>query len=402
MRAMSDDDLAAIRSNLLDDRARRRIETEADRRGVAARLPGVRADLVGLSDDQLAARGRDALAHGTDDVAELAAEAHRRDLLARMLSGGRPADVGDDTPAWVMQYADSDEILRIAAEADRRDPIKLPAPAPTGDPAADLLADRDALAANAAGFTALKEAAGKLNRGDDEDQDERHLITRGEARVLYDEYVERSTSSPSTRSDSCSTRRASPGRLIPGVCPVAPPVSPTPTCRTSCKIRARLAGIRYNLLARIAEAEREGWLGEVEGIQVSLAGAEEKLRQLGHYPGRHRPVDIVTPSRGVIDEPARVGCRIALNSERQQVQRSWGTSLIAQTPSSLVRDDRPQISRRSTGSPLWRVNGSRVGGSTGGGSRRPWHPRNSDSGVRSRTSAGIRQRAGGTLAETAR
>ncbi|MDX3761866.1 hypothetical protein ACWDBO_53605 [Streptomyces mirabilis] len=38
--------------------------------------------------------------------------------------------------------------------------------------------------------------------------------------------------------------------------------------------------IRDNLIARIAEAEREGWLGEVEGLRVSLAGAEDKLSQL--------------------------------------------------------------------------------------------------------------------------
>ncbi|MGW3656600.1 hypothetical protein ACWD6R_13295 [Streptomyces sp. NPDC005151] len=44
--------------------------------------------------------------------------------------------------------------------------------------------------------------------------------------------------------------------------------------------RARLADIRDNLIARIAEAEREGWLGEIEGLRVSLAGAEEKLTQL--------------------------------------------------------------------------------------------------------------------------
>jgi hypothetical protein len=44
--------------------------------------------------------------------------------------------------------------------------------------------------------------------------------------------------------------------------------------------RARLVGIRDNLIARIAEAEREGWIGEVEGLRVSLAGAEEKLAQL--------------------------------------------------------------------------------------------------------------------------
>ncbi|WP_329536135.1 hypothetical protein OG568_47610 [Streptomyces sp. NBC_01450] len=35
-----------------------------------------------------------------------------------------------------------------------------------------------------------------------------------------------------------------------------------------------------NLTARIAEAEREGWLGEVEGLRVSLTGAEDSLSQL--------------------------------------------------------------------------------------------------------------------------
>jgi hypothetical protein len=41
-----------------------------------------------------------------------------------------------------------------------------------------------------------------------------------------------------------------------------------------------LEEIRDNLIARIAEAEREGWLGEVQGLRVSLAGAEDKLSQL--------------------------------------------------------------------------------------------------------------------------
>jgi hypothetical protein len=44
--------------------------------------------------------------------------------------------------------------------------------------------------------------------------------------------------------------------------------------------QARLEEIRDNLHARIAEAEREGWLGEVEGLKVSLAGAEDKLVQI--------------------------------------------------------------------------------------------------------------------------
>jgi integrase len=44
--------------------------------------------------------------------------------------------------------------------------------------------------------------------------------------------------------------------------------------------RQRIAEIRDNLIARINEAEREGWLGEVEGLQISLAGANDKLAQI--------------------------------------------------------------------------------------------------------------------------
>jgi integrase len=44
--------------------------------------------------------------------------------------------------------------------------------------------------------------------------------------------------------------------------------------------RPRLIEIRDNLIARIAEAEHEGWLGEVEGLRVSLAGANDKLTQM--------------------------------------------------------------------------------------------------------------------------
>ena len=43
--------------------------------------------------------------------------------------------------------------------------------------------------------------------------------------------------------------------------------------------RQRLRGIRASLTARIAEAEREGWPGEAEGLKVSLAGADAKLAE---------------------------------------------------------------------------------------------------------------------------
>ena len=44
--------------------------------------------------------------------------------------------------------------------------------------------------------------------------------------------------------------------------------------------RPRIAEIRDNLIARIGEAEREGWHGEAEGLKISLAGASDKLAQI--------------------------------------------------------------------------------------------------------------------------
>ena len=44
--------------------------------------------------------------------------------------------------------------------------------------------------------------------------------------------------------------------------------------------RSRLVEIRDNLLERIDEAESNGWLGEAEGLRVSLDGAREKLAQM--------------------------------------------------------------------------------------------------------------------------
>lgn len=50
--------------------------------------------------------------------------------------------------------------------------------------------------------------------------------------------------------------------------------------------RPRLVQIRANLRDRIAEAEHHGWLGEVEGLQVSLAAATAKLAQLDELTAR--------------------------------------------------------------------------------------------------------------------
>ena len=59
--------------------------------------------------------------------------------------------------------------------------------------------------------------------------------------------------------------------------------------------RPRIAEIRDNLTARISEAEREGWLGEIEGLKISLAGANDKLAQIDRR-ARRQPVDLGIPA----------------------------------------------------------------------------------------------------------
>jgi hypothetical protein len=63
---------------------------------------------------------------------------------------------------------------------------------------------------------------------------------------------------------------------------------------------ARLEEIRDNLKPRIAEAIREGWLGEVEGLQVSLAGAQDKLTQIDTTLRRQATTHLGMPSFGQI------------------------------------------------------------------------------------------------------
>ncbi|WP_206305399.1 integrase [Actinacidiphila soli] len=60
--------------------------------------------------------------------------------------------------------------------------------------------------------------------------------------------------------------------------------------------RDRIVEIRDNLRDRIAEAEREGWLGEVEGLKVSLAGAVQKLAQLDERTRRTTTVNLGIPA----------------------------------------------------------------------------------------------------------
>ena len=65
--------------------------------------------------------------------------------------------------------------------------------------------------------------------------------------------------------------------------------------------RTRLEEIRDNLEARIIEAKREGWLGEVEGLQVSYSGVKDKLTQIDATLHEARPeTELGMPSFGAI------------------------------------------------------------------------------------------------------
>jgi Phage integrase family len=68
-----------------------------------------------------------------------------------------------------------------------------------------------------------------------------------------------------------------------------------PLLRVSPDQRPRLADLRDNLQTRIDEAQREGWLGEAEGLKVSLAAARHKLTQLDDLARRRSTIHLGMP-----------------------------------------------------------------------------------------------------------
>lgn len=81
--------------------------------------------------------------------------------------------------------------------------------------------------------------------------------------------------------------------------------------------KARLEEIRDNLTERIAEAEREGWLGEAEGLAVSLAAAQEKLTQINAQQQRRRaPVYLGIPTLDDSAGRASIDHAESFNSDR--------------------------------------------------------------------------------------
>jgi hypothetical protein len=57
----------------------------------------------------------------------------------------------------------------------------------------------------------------------------------------------------------------------------------------------RLNEVRDNLLVRIDEALRHGWLGEVDGLKVSLTAANNKIAQIEETT-RRRLTDLGMPT----------------------------------------------------------------------------------------------------------
>jgi hypothetical protein len=68
-----------------------------------------------------------------------------------------------------------------------------------------------------------------------------------------------------------------------------------PLLRVDPAQRPRLVGIRDNLIARIDEAQRQGWLGEADGLTVSLAAATHKLAQLDDLAARRTTIHLGMP-----------------------------------------------------------------------------------------------------------
>jgi hypothetical protein len=125
LREMTEEQLAtAMRSGWLTGEDLQRVQDEVDRRETEALLararPGLRLvdDLTGFSDDELARLLRDL---NTDDVLRVAAEMDRRDADTQ-LPGVDPrlARMSDEQLGQAARDASSEGLAAIAAEADRR------------------------------------------------------------------------------------------------------------------------------------------------------------------------------------------------------------------------------------------------------------------------------------------
>jgi len=85
-----------------------------------------------------------------------------------------------------------------------------------------------------------------------------------------------------------------------------------PLLRVDPAQRPRLAQICDSLIARIGEAEREGWAGEAEGLKISLDAARQKLAQMDQAARSATTVHLGMPGLAdlagrILTAPARPG-----------------------------------------------------------------------------------------------
>lgn len=75
--------------------------------------------------------------------------------------------------------------------------------------------------------------------------------------------------------------------VVPRVIPASTPELPNSVTGKRAP-GPRLTDIRDNLIARIDETQREGWIGEAERLRVSLTAANTKLAQLDGLAARRK------------------------------------------------------------------------------------------------------------------
>jgi hypothetical protein len=68
-----------------------------------------------------------------------------------------------------------------------------------------------------------------------------------------------------------------------------------PALRPDPAQQPRLQHILDNLRDRLAEAEQQGWRGEVAGLQVSIASAQQKLTTMAALASRHQVTHLGMP-----------------------------------------------------------------------------------------------------------
>ena len=117
--------------------------------------------------------------------------------------------------------------------------------------------------------------------------------------------------------------------------------------------RHRIAEIRDNLNARIAEAEREGWLGEIEGLKISLPAPTTSSPRLTGAP-RSRPLSAsacpasprLPPPQGALMRPAAV--TDSLHHDLVMSSLAEGRDQFA-VAAAVILDDRILLCGRDTG-----------------------------------------------------